>query len=98
MKRLIKLELCRGKAALDKKKNTSLSIVVTPLHFNMSNSVFGALLSECDLRRRVVLQEAGLALLTGVGIETEEALFQGHLQLLFVGMRLTGGQGSKLFL
>ena len=50
------------------------------------------------LWRGVVLQVASLALLAGVTIETEEALLQGHLQLLFVGMGVVLRRGHKLLL
>ena len=50
-----------------------------------------------DLWRWVVFQVAGFALFAGVSVQAEETLFQGHFQLLFVGMRVIFGRGCQLF-
>lgn len=51
-----------------------------------------------NLWRGVIVQISGLALLAGISIEAEKTLFQRHLQLLFVGMRVAFRTDGQLFL
>lgn len=47
---------------------------------------------------RVLLQVPGLALLAGIAVQAVEALLQGRLQLLLVGVSVFRGGRSKLLL